>query len=60
MDDGALDDNVESYLSHDDADARERVGHLRDASKGGLLLLLLQSNNVLDLCLLIRQIYSIC
>lgn len=34
MDDGSLDDNVESFLSPDDADPRDRVGRLAEVSKG--------------------------
>ncbi|GAV88715.1 WD40 domain-containing protein/LisH domain-containing protein [Cephalotus follicularis] len=34
VDDGALDDNVESFLSHEDADPRDRVGQCADISKG--------------------------
>ncbi|KAK4365753.1 hypothetical protein RND71_013633 [Anisodus tanguticus] len=34
VDDGSLDDNVESFLSHDDADPRDAVGRGMDVSKG--------------------------
>lgn len=34
VDDGSLDDNVESFLSHDDADPRDTVGRGMDMSKG--------------------------
>ncbi|XP_021911778.1 transcriptional corepressor LEUNIG-like isoform X2 [Carica papaya] len=34
VDDGTLDDNVDSFLSHDDADPRDRVGQSADVSKG--------------------------
>lgn len=34
MDDGSLEDNVESFLSHDDADPRDRVARCSDVSKG--------------------------
>lgn len=34
MDDGSLEDNVESFLSHDDADPRGRVARCSDVSKG--------------------------
>lgn len=34
MDDGSLDDNVESFLSHDDPEPRDRVGRCSDVSKG--------------------------
>lgn len=34
VDDGSLDDNVESFLSHDDADPRDAVGRCMDISKG--------------------------
>lgn len=34
VDDGSLDDNVESFLSHDDADPRDTVGRGMDVSKG--------------------------
>jgi len=40
VEDGSLDDNVESFLSHDDADAKDTVGRGMDLSKGGLQLLL--------------------
>lgn len=33
VEDGSLDDNVESFLSHDDADPRDAVGRM-DVSKG--------------------------
>lgn len=34
VDDGSLDDNVDSFLSHDDADPRDRVNHCSDVTKG--------------------------
>ena len=34
VDDGSLDDNVESFLSHDDPEPRDRVGRFGDVSKG--------------------------
>ncbi|KAG1346226.1 putative Transcriptional corepressor LEUNIG [Cocos nucifera] len=34
VEDGSLDDNVESFLSHDDADPRDTVGRCMDISKG--------------------------
>ncbi|GMI97695.1 ROTUNDA 2, LEUNIG [Hibiscus trionum] len=34
VDDGSLDDNVESFLSHDDPEPRDRVGWSGDISKG--------------------------
>ncbi|KAF8393301.1 hypothetical protein HHK36_021542 [Tetracentron sinense] len=34
VDDGSLDDNVESFLSHDDTDPRDTVGRCTDVSKG--------------------------
>ncbi|OMO57960.1 Regulator of chromosome condensation, RCC1 [Corchorus olitorius] len=34
VDDGSLDDNVESFLSHDDPEPRDRVGRCGDVSKG--------------------------
>lgn len=34
VDEGSLDDNVESFLSPDDADPRDRVGRLAEVSKG--------------------------
>ncbi|THU63384.1 hypothetical protein C4D60_Mb01t15200 [Musa balbisiana] len=34
VEDASLDDNVESFLSHDDADARDVVGRSMDAAKG--------------------------
>ncbi|RYR05683.1 hypothetical protein Ahy_B06g085510 isoform A [Arachis hypogaea] len=34
VEDGSLDDNVESFLSHDDTDARDAVGRCMDVSKG--------------------------
>ncbi|PPD93519.1 hypothetical protein GOBAR_DD09548 [Gossypium barbadense] len=33
VDDGSLDDNVESFLSHDDPEPRDRVGRCSDVSK---------------------------
>ncbi|KAJ9702488.1 hypothetical protein PVL29_004299 [Vitis rotundifolia] len=34
VEDGSLDDNVESFLSHDDTDPRDTVGRCMDVSKG--------------------------
>lgn len=34
VDDGSLDDNVESFLSPDDADPRDRVGRSAEVGKG--------------------------
>ncbi|XWS27175.1 hypothetical protein CRYUN_Cryun26dG0092500 [Craigia yunnanensis] len=34
VEDGSLDDNVESFLSHDDMDPRDTVGRCMDVSKG--------------------------
>ncbi|KAI3687746.1 hypothetical protein L1987_81448 [Smallanthus sonchifolius] len=34
VEDGSLDDNVESFLSHDDTDLRDTVGRCMDVSKG--------------------------
>lgn len=34
VEDGSLDDNVESFLSHEDADLRDTVGRCMDVSKG--------------------------
>lgn len=34
VEDGSLDDNVESFLSHDDNDPRDTVGRCMDVSKG--------------------------
>ncbi|KAF4366236.1 hypothetical protein G4B88_030414 [Cannabis sativa] len=34
VDDGSLEDNVESFLSHDDADPRDAAGRCMDVSKG--------------------------
>lgn len=34
VEDGSLDDNVESFLSHDDTDPRDLVGRSMDISKG--------------------------
>ncbi|KAL6296548.1 hypothetical protein ACE6H2_004690 [Prunus campanulata] len=34
VEDGSLDDNVESFLSHDDVDPRDAVGRCMDVSKG--------------------------
>lgn len=44
MDDGALDDNVESFLSQDDSDPRDAIGRSMDVTKG---LLALSSNFLL-------------
>jgi hypothetical protein len=35
VEDGSLDDNVESFLSHDDTDPRDPVGRM-DVSKGAV------------------------
>lgn len=50
VEDGSLDDNVDSFLSHDDTDPRDPVGRCMDGGKGGvnaipcfLLILLLVS-----------------
>jgi hypothetical protein len=37
LEDGSLDENVESFLSQDDMDPRETMGHSMDSSKGSLL-----------------------
>lgn len=34
VEDGSLDDNVESFLSHDDADPQDPIGRGMDPSKG--------------------------
>lgn len=34
VEDGSLEDNVESFLSHDDTDPRDAVGRCMDVSKG--------------------------
>lgn len=34
VEDGSLDDNVESFLSHEDGDQRDAVGRCMDVSKG--------------------------
>jgi hypothetical protein len=34
LEDGSLDDNVDSFLSQDDLDPRETMGRCMDASKG--------------------------
>ena len=34
VEDGSLDDNVESFLSHDDPDPRDTVGRCMDDTKG--------------------------
>lgn len=36
VEDGSLDDNVESFLSHDDTDPRDPVGRCMDGSKGAV------------------------
>jgi hypothetical protein len=36
VDDGSLDDNVESFLSQDDTDPRDPVGRCMDVSKGAV------------------------
>ena len=38
VEDASLDDNVESFLSHDDADPRDVVGRSMDAAKGAIFL----------------------
>jgi hypothetical protein len=51
LEDGSLDENVESFLSQDDMDPRETMGRCMDSSKGLLLfptdvlLFLSQSDN---------------
>jgi hypothetical protein len=37
LEDGSLDDNVESFLSQDDMDPRDNLGRCMDASKGVVL-----------------------
>lgn len=34
FEDGSLDDNVESFLSHNDVDPRDTVGRCMDVNKG--------------------------
>lgn len=34
VEDGSLDDNVESFLSHDDTDPRDAVGRCMDVTEG--------------------------
>ena len=36
VEDGSLDENVESFLSHDDTDPRDTVGRCMDVSKGAV------------------------
>lgn len=36
VEDGSLEDNVESFLSHDDTDPRDAVGRCMDVSKGAV------------------------
>lgn len=36
VEDGSLDDNVESFLSHDDTDPRDPVSRCMDSSKGAV------------------------
>lgn len=38
VEDGSLDDNVESFLSHDDADPRDTIGRCMDVTKGAYSL----------------------
>jgi hypothetical protein len=38
VEDGSLDDNVESFLSHDDTDMRDTVNRCIDVGKGEVLL----------------------
>lgn len=45
VEDGSLEDNVESFLSHDDADPRDAIGRCTDVSKG-VLKAILTSNNL--------------
>lgn len=37
VEDGSLDDNVESFLSHDEMDPRETMGRGMDVAKGASL-----------------------
>ena len=37
MEDGSLDDNVESFLSHDDTDPRDTVGRCMDKTQGKII-----------------------
>lgn len=41
VDDGSLDDNVESFLSHEEADPRDRVNPCADISKGTIIMIII-------------------
>lgn len=43
VEDTSLDDNVESFLSHDDIDPRDTVGRCMDISKGMIKVFLRHS-----------------
>lgn len=53
MDDGSLEDNVESFLSPDDADPRDRVARCSDVSKGTI-----NADFCIDLALICRKMYG--
>ncbi len=58
MDDGSLEDNVESFLSHEDADPRDsRVGRCSDVSKGTANSAFWISGCFLFDCLMLGSIY---
>lgn len=40
VEDGSLDDNVDSFLSHDNIDPCDAVGRCMDVSKGVIVVLL--------------------
>lgn len=46
VDDGSLDDNVESFLAHDDGDPRDAVGRNVDGNKGTISLFLFLFVNI--------------
>lgn len=54
VEDGSLDDNVESFLSHDDTDPRDSVGRGMDVSQGKQMqnadYILLRKYHRLKLC----------
>lgn len=46
VEDGSLDDNVESFLSHDDSDPRDTVGRCMDVSKGAINTVVFIDNKI--------------
>lgn len=45
VEDGSLDDNVESFLSHDETDPRDTTGRCMDTTKGIFMPVLYHYNS---------------